>query len=341
MTLESPSPESESPSPAPEASSETQVSPVSPRPSQLPAWLPFFLVAVVPAVVVGLLVYAFAANDSTGGGGSAAAIIDGFIRLGSSSEGNVTTVKGQLPSNFPREFPRYAGAKPVVSFVIPSNEGTNYLVIFRTSDPTDKVYHFYVDRMDKDAWQIEYASASDNVTGLRFNRPDNPDIQGVVTLRRSEVDNQTTILVSIDDLGKKSQGSSSDKPFVLGESRALPPGFPNDIPVYKGRNNADSVITETSFERGQGGRSFTVSFLTKDSQDDVLGYYRQEFEKRGWQVTNSPSTQNRGFRLSIDFSDTKTQQVQGTVRADAFDEDPSYTKVDLLLQISGSRGRGN
>jgi hypothetical protein len=320
------------------------VPPRSGRSSGLPSWLPLVLLAVVPALLVALVVYVLAGNDNGGGGGgdsTAAAIVDGFIRLGPSSDAKVTTYQGKLPDDFPGEFSLYKGTKPLVSFAVQSSEDTNYFVIFRTPDSPTKVYNYYLEQLDKDVWQIEVARSSDEFTGVRFNRPDNPDVEGDVTIHRSDIGKDTAVYVSITDSSKKSGGSSSDKPFVLGESKPLPPGFPNEIPVYKGKNNADSIVTDTYLERGQGGRSFIVSFLTKDSQDDVLSFYRGEFEKRGWQVMNSPSSQNRGFRLSIDFSDPKNQQLSGSVRADAFDQDPSYTKVDLLLQMSGTRGRGN
>jgi hypothetical protein len=113
----------------PAASTPPTFSPAS-RPARPPAWLPFFLLAVVPALVVGVLVYVLAGNDSGGGGSaSGAGILDGFFRLGPSSDGDVTSFKDELPPDFPKEFPLMSGEKVVASFQIVSTDGTNYFAV--------------------------------------------------------------------------------------------------------------------------------------------------------------------------------------------------------------------
>ena len=88
-----------------------------------------------------------------------------------------------------------------------------------------------------------------------------------------------------------------------------------------------------------GNTQYIVSFLTKDNQDDVLNFYKGEFQKRSWTVNDS-AMGNTGFALSIDFKDPKNE-VQGTIKTDAFQDDPTYTKVDVLVQVAANRGRGN
>ena len=80
--------------------------------------------------------------------------------------------------------------------------------------------------------------------------------------------------------------------------------------------------------------------MTKDSQNDVIDFYTEEFSKRGWTVNDS-ATGLTGFALGIDFSEGTSQSLTGRIQADDFDQDDSFTKVDLYVQVSSSRGRGN
>ncbi|HLF77352.1 MAG TPA: hypothetical protein VJB57_07645, partial [Dehalococcoidia bacterium] len=259
MNEESAPPEAETvnlpPTPEPEPSVLEPVASTA-RMARPPKWLPLFLLAVVPALVVGLAVYFFAGSDDGGGGGAnGAGVLDGFFRLGPGSDGDVSSFKGELPPEFPKEFPLMSGFSIVGSFEIVSDEGTNYFAVLSGSASTDEVYDYYLGILDKDPFQIEIARAGTDFTGVRFSRPDNPDIQGDVTIHHSELDNKTVAYVSVEDVSKKK--SSVKKPadaFKLPSSRALPPGFPSDVPIYKGRS-AQSVVTDTYFERRQGGRN--------------------------------------------------------------------------------------
>jgi hypothetical protein len=300
----------------------------------LPPWLPYFLLAVVPALVVGVVVYAFTGSS---GSNEAATVIDSFIRRSLSADEPVTTHEGKLPPEFPSEFPNYPDADIVVSFVLPSEEGTNYFAVLTTTKKPEEAYNFFFDRLDEGAWQVEAAQSSSDFTGILFTRPDNPDISGDVTIQPSGITDTTAIFISLQDIGATA-GTNSSEPFVLKPSRPLPPGFPSDIPIFRG-NSGDSVILDTYVQRGGGSINFFVSFLTKDPQNDVVNFYRQEFQKRGWTITDSETANN--FSLGIDFTDGNRQEIQGTVMADSFEDDSSYTRVDLYLQVSASRGRGN
>ena len=80
---------------------------------------------------------------------------------------------------------------------------------------------------------------------------------------------------------------------------------------------------------------------TKDADIDVINFYTQEFQKRGWVVQNSQLDPG-DFALAIDYDDGKaTKEIQGTIRAEAYSEDASLTEVNLIVQVSASRGRGN
>jgi hypothetical protein len=287
--------------------------------------------AVVPALIVGALVY-FVGGDNGGGGSAAARVVDGLVRL-NGSEG-MTTYEGELPPEFADDFPMYGDV--VVSIAIASAEGTSYFIVLESDDDATKVYDFYSRELDEGPWQVEFGSSGDEVSGVSFLRPDNPDVTGQVSIFRSGIDGKTAMYVSLEDISQTTLPGAGDKPFVLGPSRPLPPGFPNDIPIYKA--DEGTVIIETGFQRGQGGQLFLVTFLTKDDQDAVIDFYTQEFEKRGWNVNEGVLDTN--FALSIDFDDGPTQGITGSVNADSFDDDDSFTRVDLFLQVSPTR-RGN
>jgi hypothetical protein len=302
----------------------------------LPRWLPLFLLAVVPAVIVGLVVFAVSGNSGSSGA-SAAGAIDGFVRLGGST-GDIESFKKQTPPGWPKDLPAYPGSTLVVSFLIRSDQGNSYFVIYQTGDNPDAVLKYFQDKLDKDPWQVEVAQSSTDFTGVRFSRPDNADVQGDLSVNHSDLDNRTTIYFSYQDLKPSSQAAPTPKPFKLPVSKDLPPGFPADVPIFAGKS--PSTVTGTYLQRGGGGTNYLVTFLTKEQQDDVIAYYKSEFGKKGWTVTDSKS-KSSGFELAIDFQDGPRQLLQGSIHADTFQDDASYTEVSLLLQVSSSRGRGN
>jgi hypothetical protein len=333
------SPESEAPrepAEAPAASPATSDTPPPPSEKRraggrdLPAWLPLVLVALIPALVVAGLVYLLAGGGN--GNGGAAGVIDGFVRSGGPNQEAIESYKGSAPPGFPDTFPRYRGADIVVSFAIRSpQQGSFYIVVYNTSANAEDVFEFYQRELDRDPWQVEGARASDEARAVRFARPDNADVQGEVDVHHSTLDNRTSIYVYYQDLSRGAFREAPEKEFVLGKSRSLPPGFPNDIPIYGGNS---STVIETIFERGPGATNYLVSFLTNDSQNDVVRFYESEFERRGWRVTDADV---RGFMMGIDFMDGPAGDLQGTVYADLFEDDKNYTRVDLLVQVSTQR----
>ena len=317
-----------------EAAAPVAAAPVAAAPKgsrSLRKWLPLAALAIVPALIVGAIVF-FVAGGSDSGGTDAARIVDGLVRL-NGSEG-MTTYEGELPPEFADDFPIYGDV--VVSIAIASEQGTSYFIVLASDDEASKIYDFYSRELDRGAWQVEFGSSGDEVSGVSFLRPDNPDISGQVSIFRSGVDGKTAMYVSFEDISQTTLPGSGDKPFVLGPSRPLPPGFPSDIPIYKA--NEGSNVIETGFQRGQGAQVFLVTFLTRDSQDDVIEFYTQEFEKRGWNVNEGVLDTN--FALGIEFDDGPSQGITGSINADSFDDDDSFTRVDLFIQVSPTR-RGN
>jgi hypothetical protein len=306
--------------------------------SGMPKWLPLFLLAVIPALIVGIVVALVASGGSSSssdgsGDSQAAAIIDGFIHSSPSSDSTVLSYKDQLAPGFPKEFPLYKGAKVVASFSIMSSDGANYFAVLSTNDDPDKVYTYYQTAMDKDPYQVDISTAGEDFTGVRFTQVSNPDVAGEVAVHRSDLDKRTNIYVTFQASTTDTKAPTAK--FVPSPSRSLPDGFPaSDVPVYKGK--ADSIVTDTYKERSPGGIQYIVSFITKDSQDDVMSYYRKQFGDKKWTVSDS-SDKNKGFAIAIDFDDG-ANKTSGSVAADAFDKDNSYTKVDLYVMTNTGSG---
>jgi len=334
-----------------EATSETQAAPATPDTSEsssastppsppavgrgLPAWLPYLLLAVVPAVVVGILVYVFAGGSSSGGGGNAAGIVEGLLRLNPDSNTQVDSYKGELPADLPSDIPLYAGADPVVSFAIVTPGGTNFFVVLTTEDPADEVFSFFRTELDADPWQVEIGQTGSQVTGIQFTRPDNADVSGVITVHRSDLDDVTSILLTYEDLSAALTPGTGPTAALLGQSRPLPLNFPETVPIYGA--DGETIVIDSYSQRGQGGQLFAVTFLTQDSQDDVIDYYKGEFAAQNWEVTDSTNTDATSFAVGIEFDDGE-ETLNGQLTADTYEEDASYTRVDLVVQVSGRTG---
>jgi hypothetical protein len=322
--------------PAPDAAPES-VAPAAATPSRrsTPGWLPYLLVAVVPAVIVGFVVYFVAGGDDGGGRDRSAAVIDGFVHSSGPNDADIKSYKGQVPPGFPKDFPLYSGAKPVSSFLVASDEGRQYFAIFSTSAPPEKVYDYYIGAMDKDPWQVQVAASGAEFTGMRFTNPSNPDVEGEVAVYKSDLDADTHIYVTFQD--ESADARRAEKPktdFKLGESYALPSGFPSDVPLYD--KSGKPIVIETYFERSPGVTEYSASFLTKGSQGDVIRFYEDELKKKGWEIREPPSQSSRDFALARAFTDNK--QIQGTVSVDTFEKDSAYQKVDLFVEVSRSGG---
>jgi hypothetical protein len=290
------------------------------------------IAAIVPAVIVGAIVFFVASGGDDEDPLAAAGIVDGLISMGQADQDNISSYAGELPPDFTTDFPMYTGAEIVVSIAIASEQGTGYLIVLSTPDSSSNVFTFYSDALDADPWQVEIGRSSDEFTGLRFLRPDNIDVSGDVSIHRSDLSEETVIYLSYSDISQAILPGGSTS-FTLGPTRPLPIGFPEEVPIYNG--SEDSVILDTYFERGQGGQAFIVTFLTRDTQDDVIEYYRDEFEAKGWVVSDA-GVSSTSFALAIEFDDGPDQSFSGSITADTFEDDDSSTQVDVLVTRSSN-----
>jgi len=244
---------SESGSPSSETAARTRRSPAT-NFSNLPPWLRLAAVAVVPAVVVGLVVF-FVARGSGGSsndGSLAGSIVDGFLRLGgdNTDSSSIHSFVKKLPPGYPGDLPSYPGSSLIASYSMDSGQGTTYFALYSSKDAVSRVQQFFSDRLDKDPWQLTAAQNSATSTGVRFSRPSDPDVDGSISVNRSDLDPRTTIYVSVQDSSGNNSKSAPAASYTPSPSLDLPPGFPNDVPIYK--KDAASTVTDTLFQRDSG-----------------------------------------------------------------------------------------
>ncbi len=259
------------------------------------------------------------------------------------TSGELESFAGRLPDGLPVEPPQYPDAEVVLSnrqpaplrdsggaldLATPAPETPQpmlYLIVLDTPDGREQVFDFYEQALDEDPWQLEASFSSEQLDTLQFSDVDDADISGVVSIARGGEDDRTSILISLQDAGAFRR---EEPPFELGESLPLPKEFPSDVPSYEG-----ATVTQTAFFREPGNQSFLLIFLTTDSQDDVIEFYRQEFQKHGWSVLSGAPF---GLAERIDFRDER-RDIQGDVLANRFDRDRRYTEVRVQVRENPAR----
>jgi hypothetical protein len=119
----------------------------------------------------------------------------------------------------------------------------------------------------------------------------------------------------------------SPQPFELGASKPLPRGFPAEMPLYP-----DMTVADTAWGRSADTTQFQVNFLTKGSPQDVIAFYRNDFQSRGgWSLTEEPI---QGTAVGFSFEhNAEGQTWSGNIGADTFAKDPTYTQASLQLRI--------
>ncbi|MFQ5879223.1 MAG: hypothetical protein ACE5IZ_03475, partial [Dehalococcoidia bacterium] len=230
---------------------------------------------------------------------------------------------------FPQEFPVYAGADLVASFRSVAIDGTGYLTVFSTADSVEQVIAFYEDALAQvGPWQVMGVSLSAESGAVQFADPADINFNGTVVVTNiPEREGATGIGISINVADGRPRPDIT--PFQLGDSLRLPPGFPNDLPLYDG-----ATVIATAWFRGDGDTtSYFIRFLTTDFEEDVIDFYRRTLNTADWQIDDDFQDE-RGFGLT--FFDSFNPALGGTLLADVFPDDTQYTEV--ILQVdTGSR----
>ena len=298
-----------------------------------------YLCAIPAAILAAALLAASGCGGSAEDESAAGIIHRLLLAAGTQGSEALDSFPGRLPDGLPAQPPLYPGAKIIVSnrermSVSAGDSGQEadvvaqpvlYFIVLDTADDADAVRTFYEQALEEDPWQLQSSFSMSQLDTLQFFNVEDIDIAGVVSIATGGDDDRTSILISMQDAGAF---LDQQPQFELPPGRALPAAFPPDVPILKG-----ATITDTAFFREPGLESFLVIFLTTAAQDEVLEFYRDAFQQRGWTVQDTAAF---GLEGRIDFRD-ELVDIQGDVFAAPFTRSDSYIEVRIQVQTNPAR----
>jgi hypothetical protein len=286
-------------------------------------------IAIVPALIVGVIVWFVVSAMDDGGGGDArvernvANVVNAFSQTGDGS--GVIRYEGEVPPSFPDDMPTYPGGNVISSIVQLRGDDAGYIIVFDTDDGRQDVANYFSEALTEDPWQVEIEQTGRESTVLQFSNIEDPNIEGVVLAAESKGDETTTIFMSLNVVG--GGVDLEPEPFDEATGRPLPAGFPTEqVPTYP-----EATIIETGYQRSPQGSQFLAAMVSEDEASDVMTYYRDHFESQGWTVEDAPDGSSElagGVALSFTSDDGETT---GVVEAGEFVEDENLTRVNVQV----------
>jgi hypothetical protein len=243
---------------------------------------------------------------------------------------------GELPEGLPVEPPLYPDAEILTSTRLRPGAGATdqstgealqgavYFILLDTPDDREDVYRFYEEALEEDPWQLEQTASSEEVDRLDFSSVADIDITGSVTLVQGEEDEETSILIFLQDAGAT---SAEDEEFAEGTTAILPASFPPEIPIYD-----EAIVLGTGSLREPGRESFLLQFITLDSEDEVVDFYRETFEDEGWTVEEGDPAAGEG---ALRF-ESEDGSVEGDIEVQEFLQDDQYLLVRITVSATPS-----
>lgn len=286
---------------------------------------------IAPALVAAAAVWALMAFVFDSGGedaGRVGADVTNVINAFNQDQPGVSVrqFEGEKPPGYPGDIPEYPGAQVVSSLVQVNGDDALYLVVYDTVDNREDVATELSSRFESDPWQVDAGRDSRLETYRQFSKIDDPDVSGVVLITGSDGSSMTTIVLSVEVVsGARAAG---DEEFVPPVSGTLPEGFP-DVPQYP-----DSILIDAAFNRAPRADSYLVSLITRANVDDVIGYYRDELQRRGWTVTDGDASSSELASAQEIVFAGDADGIDGSVIAGDFSKDRNYSQVDIQVTKS-------
>jgi len=289
------------------------------------AWIGAMVVVGIAAAGGGWLASSLLDD---GGGGHANATVSSVINAFSAGQDGTVTrrYEGALPPGLPGDIPSYPNADVVSSLAQFTGEDVAYLVVYHTGDAADDVVAHFDERLGEDPWQVDAGRDREDGDLRQFSKINDPDVTGVLLVAESQERESTTIVLSVQVIAGANNGDKGE--FEPGVSKALPEGFPGEVPAYP-----DSIAIESAFQHEPAGDTFVVSFITKDNPSSAIEFYRDAFGDKGWDVTDGDSSQSPlpGAEAITFASDG--DNLSGRVFAGEFDEDANYARIDIQVSV--------
>jgi hypothetical protein len=88
---------------------------------------------------------------------------------------------GELPENFPKDFPTYPKAKLTSSWTASSDETEGLSLVWETNDSIDKVAAYYKEKLTELGWKLSLTAEVEDSTTLAFEKNDTGGFIGITT----------------------------------------------------------------------------------------------------------------------------------------------------------------
>jgi len=283
-------------------------------------------------LMVGLLSL-LAVASACGGGGEKEITLPG-------DGGNVkVTTGGELPSDFPDDFPIFKDANLTGTVTGEQGGQSGYFATWETDSSTQEVTDFYKQALDKDPWKSSGVFTSGEGSVITFARADNENFGGGVTVSG---DGKTQIVVFLGEgagQAPTAEATTEEQPTPETEATpseeqpsgqaelpnevALPNDYPSDVaPIPDGA----SVIQASSYTT-DGQTSFAVNYLTKEDPESIADFYDSKVPGNGWSQSSRMSSNGQIFL-------TYENQAQGgelILSVSPSSDYEGYTEVTVVL----------
>jgi hypothetical protein len=286
---------------------------------------------IVPAAVVGAAAWFFAdrVNDGGGGGSDArtGANVASLLETFSGGQaGRIERIEGGLPQGLPEGLPAYPGANVLSSQVQVTGDDALYLVVYDTPDSIEDVARHFDGALSDDPWQVDVGQDDADSSARQFSQIDDPDIEGQYLIEAADDADVTTIFLIVQVVSGAGDADLAD--FEPPISKPLPEGFPDGIPAYP-----DGIVTETIFSRAPDGNTFGLTIITRDSVESALDFYREDFQGKGWTVTDSDAEGSGIENASAIAFESDDASSTGSIAAGDFADDRNYTQIALQVRV--------
>lgn len=127
---------------------------------------------------------------------------DGSFSITDSKTGEGVKVgEASIPSDFPKDFPLYAGAKPSGSLSgTDKNKGKGFWLVLTTSDSLKKVTDYYSSTLPTKGWTIEQTlNIADSMTMTISNNT----LSGTLIISRGKDDKATSMVIALEPKTEK------------------------------------------------------------------------------------------------------------------------------------------
>jgi len=288
---------------------------------------------LISAVVLGAIA---AIAVGCGGGGKKTINVDG---------GQVQ-VGGDLPSDFPKDFPVYKGANFQGSYTSTQEGITGTAVSWETGDGVSDVKSFYDKEFKDGPWKsTTTGSAGDSAYWVATSS----DGKKAAYVFVSTASGKTSIVATVGDNPETSSGSQEGSPTsesssgdtptsgggetpeanaTLPAEASLPSSFPKDrLPFPSGAR----VTSVTSASSG-GTNTFYLEVYVKDAPDKVSEYFKNELPKNNWTQT---LTSESGGQFFLTFTGSGDATDESVTLSIAQSETAGYTAVTLVVAVKG------